>query len=272
MTAASPEIEQRLVAARRFAREAGKLTLQHFRSCDLAVDRKSDNSPVTVADREAEQRLRTLISEQFANDGILGEEFGEQAGTGGFRWILDPIDGTKSFIHGVPLYTTLIGIERDGAGLAGVIYAPATDEMVSAARGGSAIYEVGGSLSRVAHVSQTSSISEACVLTTGLAGFSRERDVDATERFLHLQASARLARTWGDAYGYLLVATGQADVMVDPALHVWDAAAIQPILEAAGGRFTDWQGNATIHGGDGIGTNGRLHNEVLAALGGTSNR
>ena len=259
-------LETRLNAARRLARAAGELTLNFFRRADLAVDRKSDDSPVTVADREAEQLLRKSIASEFPDDAILGEEFGETDGKSGIRWVLDPIDGTKSFIHGVPLYTTLIGIERDGVGIAGVIYSPATDEMVSAAQGGAATYDSAEHGSTTAKVSQTASIAESLVLTTELAGFSQEREVDATQQFLDLQSQARLSRTWGDAYGYLLVATGRAEVMVDAAMNVWDAAAILPILEAAGGRFTDWQGNATIHGGEGIGTNGLVHDAVLAAL------
>jgi len=135
------QLLDRLAFARRAAREAGAITLEHFQRHDLLIERKADDSPVTVADRAAEEHLRSAIAQQFPEDGILGEEFGEVAGSSGLRWILDPIDGTKSFIHGVPLYTTLVGVELEQRGVVGVIYAPATGEMVSAARGQGAFYQ-----------------------------------------------------------------------------------------------------------------------------------
>jgi histidinol phosphatase-like enzyme (inositol monophosphatase family) len=280
----SDELSQRMQLACDAAREAGHLTLQYFRRSDLQVDLKHDASPVTVADREAEQLLRKRISAAFGNDGILGEEFGEQAGTSGFRWILDPIDGTKSFIHGVPLYAVLIGVEQIAgsgqqvaggnlpaasrqppASQIGVIYIPPLDEMVFAAAGQGAWHLLGEQPKRAARVSQTKSLADGMFLTSGLTGFHRR---GAWQFFERLTKAAKLTRTWGDAYGYMLVATGRAEAMVDPVMNVWDAAALLPILQEAGGTFTDWQGNPTIHGGEGIASNSLVLNEVLRLVNG----
>lgn len=253
----------RLDFARQIARQAGQLTLRYFQQ-DVEVELKGDDSPVTVADRESEKLLRAKIAEAFADDAILGEEFGEQPGTTGYRWILDPIDGTKSFIHGVPLYTTLVGVEHEGRGIVGIIYAPATDEMVYAAVGQGAWYTRAGSEPTRAQVSKVEKLSDALFLTTDVASFTKYRTPDATPAYVALQQASRLSRTWGDAYGYLMVAIGRAEVMVDPEMNLWDAAAIQPILEEAGGTFTNWKGEPTIHSQEGIGSNGLVLPEVLA--------
>jgi len=255
------ELDQRYQLAIEIARAAGQLTLTHFRRDDLAVELKSDKSPVTAADRAAETLLREQIARQFPDDAILGEEFGEQTGTSGYRWILDPIDGTKSFIRGVPLYGTLIGVERDGESEIGVIYIPGSDECVHAVRGGSAYYQNGNQPPRVAQVSATPKLSAALFCTSDPVTFYQVgRSVQLHEFLKHVG----LARTWGDCYGYLMVAVGRADLMVDPQMSVWDAAALQPIMEAAGGTFTDWDGVPTIHSGEGIATNMQILEEVLA--------
>ncbi|MGI6414652.1 MAG: histidinol-phosphatase [Thermoguttaceae bacterium] len=243
------------------AREAGAITLEHFRQEGLAVDRKSDDSPVTIADRLAEQHLRKRIREAYPADGIVGEEFPETAGTSGRRWILDPIDGTKSFIHGVPLYGTLVAIEQEGEGAAGVILIPALDECVYAARGQGAWYIRGSAFPQRARVSDCPRLGEGLFLTSEVACFAEAGRHEAYER---LQAAARLTRTWGDCYGFLLVATGRAEVMIDASMSLWDAAALQPIIEGAGGSFTDWQGKPTIQSGEAVATNGRIRDEVLA--------
>ncbi len=228
---------------------------------DLTFERKADDSPVTVADRQAEELLRRRIREAFPDDGILGEEFGEEAGSSGFRWILDPIDGTKSFICGVPLYGTLVGVERAGVSVVGVICVPALDECVYAASGGGAWYTRGNSPARPARVSQRDRLSDAVFLTSQLDNYYPR---GAHQVYLELERVAYITRMWGDCYGYLLVATGRADVMVDPVMNVWDAAALQPVLEEAGGAYTDWSGRATIHGGEGIGCSRLLLEQVLA--------
>ncbi len=261
MTGNSSHYAARLELAIDAARQAGKLTLEYFRRDDLEVERKGDDSPVTVADRRAEQLLRTRIAGAFPEDGILGEELPERPGTSGFRWILDPIDGTKSFIHGVPLYGVLIGVEHEGQSVVGVNLIPALDECAYAAKGQGAWYVSGGNPPKPAKVSRCPRLAQAAFLTSEVVSFDQIGRRDVYDR---LQAAARLTRTWGDCYGYLMVATGRADVMVDPILNVWDAAALLPILEEAGGTFTDWQGRPTIHSGQSIATNGRLLDEVLA--------
>jgi histidinol-phosphatase len=256
-------IRTRLDWAVTIAREAGRITLEHFRRDDLVVERKGDDSPVTVADRRAEEHLRRRIAEGFPDDAILGEELPERPGTSGYRWILDPIDGTKSFIHGVPLYSTLVAVERDGEPLLGVIRIPALDETVYAAVGGGAWYCAGDLTPLPAKVSQVGSLAESLFLTSEVASFD---EIGRHEVYDRLQAASRLSRTWGDAYGYLMVATGRAEVMVDPVVSVWDVAAVQPVIEEAGGRFTDWHGLRTIHSGQAAASNGPVHEEVLGIL------
>ena len=219
---------------------------------------------MTVADRQAEQLLRERIAAAFPDDAILGEEFPDRPGTSGYRWILDPIDGTKSFIHGVPLYGTLIGLEHEIAKRAGN-HRPA---------GARRMFVRGRRAGRVVRSRQP---TRRCGPTFPNAArwpnrcFARARSPASARRgaaavYDRLQAAARLSRTWGDCYGYLLVATGRAELMVDPIMSVWDAAAILPILEEAGGTFTDWQGRPTIHSGEGLATNGRVLEEALAIL------
>lgn len=257
------QLPARLELAIDAARKAGEITLQYFRRADLDVERKSDDSPVTVADRTAEEYLRQRIAAAFPADGIFGEELPERPGTNGFRWILDPIDGTKSFIHGVPLYSTLIGLEHEGQSVLGVIRIPALDEMVYAARGLGAWYAVGQERPTPAKVSSRQPLSKALFLTSEVVNFDHTGRREAFDR---LQSACRLARTWGDGYGYLMVATGRAELMVDPVMALWDAAALQPILEEAGGTFTDWQGNRTYTAGEGVATNGLVLADVLPLL------
>jgi histidinol phosphatase-like enzyme (inositol monophosphatase family) len=257
---ASSEIRARLELAVEIAREAGEITLGYFGQDNFQVERKADDSPVTIADRSSEQHLRQRIKAAFPGDGVLGEEFGEQAGTSGYRWILDPIDGTKSFIHGVPLYGTLIGVEYQQASCLGVIHIPPSCETVYAAAGEGAWYSKHGSSPRATRVGVCARLDQALFCTSEVDGFLK---VGRFETFAALSQTARLVRTWGDCYGYLLVATGRADLMVDPRMHVWDAAALLPILMEAGGVFTDWQGQPTIYGGNGIATNQQLLASVV---------
>ncbi len=260
------DLSVRLDLALSAAHEAGAVTLRYFRR-DVEVEIKADDSPVTIADRETEELLRRRISAAFPHDAILGEELGETEGTSGYRWILDPIDGTKSFIHGVPLYGTLIGVEREGKSVVGVINIPALSECVYAAAGQGAWYVQGAPYAagdgepQPAKVSAAPRLHEGLLLTSEVEGFPATNTWDV---FQKLQAAAGITRTWGDCYGYLLVATGRAEAMVDPRMHLWDAAALQPIIEEAGGSFTDWQGNATIHSGNAVATNGKVTAEVLA--------
>jgi histidinol phosphatase-like enzyme (inositol monophosphatase family) len=261
MTRYSNEIPRRLALALEIAQRAGKLTLQYFQTENLSVERKFDNSPVTLADRAAEQLMRSHIQREFPEDGILGEEFGEQPGRSAYTWILDPIDGTKSFIGGVPLYGLLIGIVEGQESAAGVIAVPALDECGFAARGEGAWWRRRSLPPQRARVSQRTSLAQGMFVTSQVDTFSQR---GAAEAYSRLEKSAYITRTWGDAYGYLLVATGRAEAMVDPIMNLWDAAAIQPIVEEAGGTFTDWRGSPTIRSGEGVATNGHVREEVLA--------
>ncbi len=257
------EIEERLNFAIEVAREAGWIAMEYFGNADLHVDRKADDSPVTAADRRAEEHLRRRIADTFPDDSILGEELPDRTGTSRFRWILDPIDGTKSFIHGVPLFGTLVGVEYEDQPILGVIRIPATDECVYAARGEGAWYILGDAPPRPARVSTCEQLAEGVFLSSEIKLWWNMGREDV---FRRLQSAARLVRTWGDCYGYMLVATGRAELMVDPQMAIWDAAPLLPILEEAGGTFTDWQGTPTISGGNGIGTNGHILDEVLKLI------
>ena len=253
------DLTSRLEFALSAGKEAGRLTLKYFQQDNYAVERKADHSPVTIADRGAEELLRSRIAAAFSADGIIGEEFGRTEGTSGYTWILDPIDGTKSFISGVPLYGTMIGIEHGGKSLVGFVYMPGLDEGVYASSGGGAWHFHGGESPVRAKVSQRP-LNRGLFVTSQFDSYFKRGAMDIFHR---LESSAYVTRTWGDCYGYLLVATGRAELMVDPILNVWDAAAVQPIVEEAGGTFTDWQGNPTIHAGEAIATNGLVLKEVL---------
>jgi histidinol-phosphatase len=259
------EIAPRLALALAAGKEAGKLTLRYYQQDNFQVERKSDSSPVTIADRSAEQLLRSRIAAQFPRDGILGEEFGASEGAGdsasGFRWILDPIDGTKSFISGVPLYGTMVGVEHEGRALVGVVFMPGLDEGVYASAGQGTWKWRGDEPPLRAHVSKRTRLADGLFLTSEVDSFAQR---GAAAAYDALQRAAYLTRTWGDCYGYLLVATGRAELMADPIMNVWDAAAVQPIIEEAGGVFSDWQGTPTIHSGEAIATNRLVHDEVLA--------
>lgn len=195
------------------AREAGAITYRHYQGSFVA-ERKADNSFVTIADREAETYLRTRIAKAFPDDSILGEEQGEQSGSSNRRWILDPIDGTYSFVHGVPLYGVLIGLELDGEPVLGVVNLPALNDLVYAARGLGCFWN-----GDVARVSATSALDQALLLSTDF-GACEQYEFGPAADSLQRQVQAR--RTWGDAYGHVLVATGRADIMLDPVMNVWD--------------------------------------------------
>jgi histidinol phosphatase-like enzyme (inositol monophosphatase family) len=253
----SAELAALLDFAVGLARHAGEITNSYFKGSFVA-ERKADNSLVTAADREAEKYLRAQIEKVFPEDAILGEEEGEKPGRSNRRWILDPVDGTYSFVRGVPLYGVLIGLEIDGEAVLGVVNLPALSELVYAARGLGCFWN-----EAKARVSTTQSLGDALLLATDFGACERDgygREAESLQR----QVNER--RTWGDAYGHVLVATGRADIMLDPIMNVWDCAPLLPIVEEAGGTFTDWQGQRTIHGGNAISTNGILFESVIAAI------
>ena len=248
------ETEQLLDFAVELARGAGDITLKYFRKTPETTT-KTDGSYVTIADREAEAYMRKQIATRFPDDGVLGEEEGESPGRSGRRWIIDPIDGTFAFVHGVPFYGVLIGVEIDGEMSVGVINIPPLDELVSAAKGAGCFLN-----GEPARVSKTERLEDALLLSTDFSVCERYGFGKAAEL---LQSRAKTSRTWGDCYGYVLVATGRADVMLDPVMNLWDCAALLPIMEEAGGTFTDWSGVRTASGGNAIATNGSLFAEVM---------
>ena len=251
------ELKRLLDFAVQLAREAGDITYRHFKGSFVA-ERKTDNSFVTIADREAERNLRVSIERAFPDDGILGEEEEEKVGTSQRRWIIDPVDGTYSFVHGVPLYAVLIGLEIDGESVLGAVNFPALNELVYAARGLGCFRN-----GQPARVSTTKTLSEALLLATDF-GTCEQWGFGSAAAALQQQVNAR--RTWGDAYGHVLVATGRADIMLDPVMNVWDCAALSPVVEEAGGTFTDWQGKRTIFGRNAISTNGLLFDGVMEVI------
>ena len=244
-------------AAVAVAQLAGSIALGYYRS-GLSVETKSDGSPVTVADRAAEQGAREWIEARFPSHGILGEELGVVRPDARRRWILDPIDGTKSFVRGVPLWGTLVAVAEGDRVLAGAAFFPVVDEIVCAAPGLGAWWN--GTRCRVSPVDR---LEAATVLTTDERFHS---DPARRETWGRMALRAAVSRTWGDCYGYLLVATGRAEVMADDILSPWDAAAVMPIVEEAGGVFTNWDGEATAFGGSAVATNAALAEEVRSLL------
>ena len=239
------------------AQQAGTLTLGYF-GATPDVTLKGDGSPVTQADRGAEQLIRERIAKAFPKHGILGEEFAEQPGAGEGRWIIDPIDGTHSFICGVPLYAVLVAFEWYEQVACGVIHLPALGQTVWAGRGLGCFCN-----GRRARVSEVQNLGEARVAHSGAKLMSlggREGE------FTRLIAACGSDRGWSDAYGYALVATGRADVMLDPVMKIWDIAALVPVVVEAGGTLTDWQGSPTHKGSEALATNGKLLGPVVGVL------
>ena len=247
-----------LEAVEEVARLAGDIALEMF-ATDIAVEIKGDGSPVTQADRAAEVDARAWISARFPDHGIVGEEMGVTNPNAKLRWFLDPIDGTASFIRGVPLWGTLVAVARGSDVIAGAIYCPAVGELVCAAEGRGAWWN-----GRRTHVSKTGQLRDAVVLTTD-ERFEKHPDRGIAWR--RLAGGAKQSRGWGDCFGYLLVATGRAEVMVDPVMSPWDAAALYPVITEAGGVITDWTGKATAFGDGTIATNAALSEDVLQVLG-----
>ena len=222
------------------------------------MELKDDGSPVTVADRTAEAAVREWIRARFPQDGILGEEFGEQPGTSGRRWVIDPIDGTKSFVRGVPFWGSLVAVLEGARVLAGAASFPAAGESIAAAVGCGSWHD--GSRAAVSTVAE---LSAATVLITDDRAFT---SLSRRESWKRIWDIAAVSRTWGDAFGYLMVATGRAEVMVDPVVNAWDIACFLPIIGEAGGVFTDLDGNVTAFGGHSIATNAALAAETRGIL------
>ncbi len=258
----TPDLTRMRDFALEIALEAGRLTLDFFHP-DTPFERKSDDSPVTVADRGAEQYLRQRIEREFPTHGILGEEYGEKRGDAPARWILDPIDGTFSFISGVPLFCVLVGFEWRGEMLAGVIHAPALSDTAYAARGLGCIWRRQDGSERTAQTSACDDLSRARLIHTGIRNMYRCGRGAALER---LRDAVYADRSWCDAYGYLLIATGRAEIAIDPVMNPWDNAALLPVVTESGGTFTDWEGRSTHLSPHAVATNGPLAERVLAML------
>jgi histidinol phosphatase-like enzyme (inositol monophosphatase family) len=247
------EIKDFLEFAVDAAAEAGKITMEYFLG-SIDVDIKTDDTPVTQADRMAEAYIRECIEETYPSHSILGEEAGEKERGTDYRWIIDPVDGTQSFIRGVPLYTVLIALEVKGEPLVGVIHNPPLQETVAGATGAGCFYN--GS---PCQVSSTSKLEKAWVQVTDYADLARRRPKFA----IRILENSYSCRTWGDAYGYLLVATGRVDVMIDPIMKIWDIAPLKPIITEAGGAFTDLDGTPNAMGESSIACNKTLHKQIM---------
>ena len=239
------------------ARQAGEFTLTHFRT-GLDVGRKSDGSPVTAADRGAERLLRLELERRHPADGVFGEEEAETFGTSGRRWIIDPIDGTKAFTHGVPTFCNLLALEDEDGPAIGVINMPALGETVYAGRGLGCFCNDAS-----AHVSARDTLAGSYLTTSGF-------DYWDDSALLRVKRSGLQMRTWGDGYGFALVATGRVEAMADPTAALYDLAPMPVILTEAGGRFTDWSGRPGAGLGSGVATNGAIHDALLEILTGGS--
>lgn len=238
---------------------AGRLTLGYYQA-GLQPDFKADDSPVTIADKKAEELIRARIEKNFPRHEILGEEFGhgEKFQHASHRWVIDPIDGTKSFTRGVPLYSVLIGLEIENTVEVGVAYFPALDEMIAGAMGEGCWWN-----GRRARVSDVSDLSRAYVAFSDPRLFDNHNRRAEWER---IKNATYFRGGWGDAYGYLLIATGRAEVMLDPIMDAWDCGPFPPILAEAGGYFGDWKGNRTIWGNEALGTTNVLLPQVLRLI------
>lgn len=237
--------------------KAGRLTLGYFQT-GTRPEYKEDETEVTVADREAEALIRREIEAKYPDHDILGEEYEDKKTGASHRWIIDPIDGTQAFVRGVPLYAVLIGLEIEGDVKVGAAYFPALDEMVHAASGEGCFWN-----GRRARVSEVDSLERAIVCFTQTATFEKGGRGAEWER---IQKAALSCRGWSDAYGHALVATGRAELMLDPLLNPWDCAPFVPILREAGGYFGDWSGNETIYANEGMSANGSLVPEFLRLI------
>ena len=255
--AVSPASGSLLSAAEELARLTGAVALRHYRSA-ITVEHKADGSPVTAADRAAEQAAREWVRRLFPDDGVLGEEFGEERAGARRGWVIDPIDGTKSFVRGVPLWGSLVALCEGETVLAGAAFFPAVDELVVAAPGEGCWWN-----GRRCSTSSVDDLAAATAVTTDERFRHHPARRTAWER---LGERVDVSRSWGDCFGYLLVATGRAEIMCDPELSPWDAAALQPIIVEAGGAFTDWSGRPTAFGGSAIATNRSLAHAARQVL------
>jgi histidinol-phosphatase len=251
---------QRYLHAIDATRQAGRLALRYF-DASVQVQWKENNTPVTIADQQAETLLRDQLLGRFPQDGFLGEESGSTDGASGFRWIIDPIDGTRSFVRGIPLWATLVGLEFGGEPVAGACFLPAFGNdgvMYRALRGDGAYRD-----DRPIHVSGIGDWNQTQVFYSSLSWFMAG---GVREAFLDIVGRSQRQRGFGDFYGFVLVAQGAGELMVEYGVSPWDVAALAPIIEEAGGRLTDWDGRRTIHRPDILASNGLMHEAALQII------
>jgi len=256
----NPASKERYLRAIDGAHDAGKLALGYFDN-NIAVEWKENDTPVTVADRKAEELLRSRLLGLFPQDSFLGEESGTVKGTSGYQWIIDPIDGTRSFVRGIPLWGTLVGLEYEGQPVAGVCYLPAfgkEGQTFHALQGNGAFRDQ----TRIS-VSKVKSLEESQVFYSSLSWFMES---GVKEAFLDITHRSQRQRGFGDFYGFMLVAQGSGEMMIEYGVSPWDVAALLPIIEEAGGTFTDWDGNRTIYRPDILASNGVMHQTTLELL------
>ncbi len=240
------------------ATRAGQVTMRWFSSRSLSSQTKDDGSPVTDADRAAEEYLRDELGRRYPDDGVVGEEHGTIEGTSGRRWVIDPIDGTRSFVRGVPLFTTLLALIDESGPAVGVAHVPPLDETVAAGRGLGATHSSDGEVRR-ARVSDVRRPEGSYLVTSGIE-YLPER---GRRLLLH---PGPLVRTWGDGYGYVLLVTGRAEIMLDAGLALWDVAPMLVIVPEAGGIITDYDGTPGPIAGDVVSSNGHLHDFAVQHL------
>ena len=253
-------LEPYLAFATDLARASGEFIRPYFGRLDLAVELKADDTPVTAADRGAEELMRDMILARFPEHGIVGEEFGSERADAEFVWVLDPIDGTKSFTAGVPLFGTLIALQHQGQPVIGVINQPVLGRLMV---GDGSTTTLNGTRVRTR---RTVRPEDATLLCTDILDVGRHQ---GQQGFEALSRRAKLFRTWGDCYGYMLVAAGWADIMCDPIMDVWDLSALIPVILGAGGVITDWQGRDPVNARSTVASaTAELHERVIAALNG----
>lgn len=252
------DLTDRYHAALNAVEKASKAAWKHY-VAGVTYETKSDATPVTIADREAESILREELGGTFPNDGFLGEEYGDRPGSSGFKWIADPIDGTRNFIRGVPLWGTLLGLEYRGDLVAGVCSCPGTGQTWHAMRGHGAWLG-----NTKINVSSINTLKQSHIYYSSISYFDKHGKASA---FLDLVRDTERQRGFGDYFGFMLVAQGAGEVMIDHGVHAWDVAACKPIIEEAGGKMTNWDGGWDVFKPDVIASNGKLHDFVVKSLG-----
>jgi histidinol-phosphatase len=253
----SNDLKSRYDAGIELAQKAAKIAMGYYETA-LDIEWKNDESPVTVADREAEKFLRSSLNKYFNHDGFLGEEYDDEPGDSGYRWIIDPIDGTRNFVRGIPIWATLLGLEYKGEMLAGITVAPGLNQTYRALRGDGAFRN-----DIKINVSTINSLGASQLFYSSISWFVK---AGMEKEFLALASATEKQRGFGDFYGFVLVAQGAGEIMIEHGVHAWDVASIIPLIEEAGGKFSDWKGNKSIYAPDVLVTNGILHQQILDRL------